>query len=219
MSNIYNINIRESDSKKIIDFYDKAMKELIQFYGINWIDNTPVVYVVDSRKDYNTMAGHSTEDWEVGKAYDDNKLLLLSPNSYERESRHKYSDNEYYSLIKHELSHLFFNIFSRSGEPLWLNEGFAIYVSDQLGRKKRPKVFKNFLKYYSNEDKGIYEEVGFVVEGLIKRYGKEKVVGFLRGLCNINSEDSFKKEFEKYFGIELGYGSYSFEQSSVASKI
>lgn len=211
MSNIYDVNIKQSDSTKVKDFYDKAMKELIQFYGINWIDNTPVIHVVDSRKDYNIMAGHSTEDWEVGKAYDDNKLLLLSPNSYEKESTHKYTDNEYYSLIKHELSHLFFNIFSKSGEPAWLNEGFAIYVSDQLSRKERPKVFKNFLKYYSYEDKDIYEEVGFVVEGLIKRYCKDRVVGFLRRLCDVNSEEDFKREFEEYFGIELGYGSIIFE--------
>ncbi len=207
MSNIYNINTIKSDNKKIQDFYDRAMKELIQFYGINWIDNTPVIYVVGSRKDFNIMAGYDTEDWEVGKAYDDNKLLLFSPDSYEKESTHKYSDNEYYSLIKHELSHLFFNIFSTSGEPAWLNEGFAIYTSGQSSKKERPKEYRNFLKYYSTEDKYVYSESGFVVEGLIKKYGKDRVVGFLKRLCDVNSEDSFKKEFEEYFGIELGYGS------------
>lgn len=205
MSNIYSINTKELENRKIKDFYDRAMKELIQFYGINWIDNTPTVYVVDSRKDYNVMAGYDTKDWEVGKVYDGNKLLLLSSDSYEKYSVHKYSDEEYYSLIKHELSHLFFNIFSKNGEPIWLDEGFAMYVSGQLSKKQRPKKFKNFLKYYSYSSEEVYTEAGFVVEGLINKYGKDRVVSFLKRLCDVDSENSFKKEFEEYFGIELGY--------------
>jgi hypothetical protein len=55
MSNIYDINIKQSDSKKIKTFYDKAMKELISFYGVNWVNNTPVIYLVDSREGYNVM--------------------------------------------------------------------------------------------------------------------------------------------------------------------
>ena len=208
MLNIYNINTTQSNNRKVKGFYDRAMKGLIDFYGINWVKNTPIIYLVDSRESFDIISGYKTEDWVVGRALSYNKLLLLSPESYEKESRHKYSDEEYYSLLKHELSHLFYIIFSKGKEPVWLDEGFAIYTSNQLSTKERPKEFKNFLKYYSYEDEKVYSEAGFVGEGLIDKYGKEKVIGFLKVLPNVNSEDEFKKEFEKYFGLELDYKSF-----------
>lgn len=205
MSNIYNISTVQSENDKVKNFFDKAMKELIGFYGVNWVENTPVIYLVDSRESFDIISGYKTEDWVVGRALSYSKLLLLSPESYEKESRHKYSDEEYYFLLKHELSHLFYMIFSQGKGPVWLDEGFAIYTSNQLSTKDRPKEFKNFLQYYSNEDGNVYSESGFVVEGLIEKYGKEKVIDFLKVLPNVNSEDNFKKEFEKYFGLELDY--------------
>jgi len=208
MTNIYDINTTQSNNTKVKGFYDKAMKELIDFYGVNWIENTPVIYLVDSRESFDIISGYKTEDWVVGRALSYNKLLLFSPESYEKESIHKYSDEEYYSLLKHELSHLFYIIFSKGKGPVWLDEGFAIYTSNQLSTKERPKEFKNFLKYYSYEDEKVYSEAGFVVEWLINKFGKEKVIGFLKVLPNVNSKYDFKKEFEMYFGLELDYKSF-----------
>ena len=74
---------------------------------------------------------------------------------------------------------------SQGKGPIWLDEGFAIYTSNQLSTKERPKEFKNFLKYYSYEDEKVYLEAGFVVEGLINKYGKEKAIGFLKVLSNV----------------------------------
>lgn len=205
MSNIYDISTTQSKNTKVKSFYDRAMKELIDFYDVNWVENTPIIYLVGSRESFDIISGYQTEDWVVGRALSYNKLLLLSPESYEKESRHKYSDEEYYSLLKHELNHLFYMIFSQGNGPVWLDEGFAIYTSDQLNTKERPKEFKNFLKYYSHEDEDVYSEAGFVVEGLVKKYGKEKVIGFLKLLPNVKSENDFKDEFEKYFDLELDY--------------
>ena len=203
MSNIYDVNTTKCTNSKVESFYEKAMKELIDFYGVDWVDNTPIIYLVNSRKNFDLIYGHKTEDWVVGTTLGYNTLLLFSPESYEKYSRHKYSDEEYYSLIKHELSHLFYTIFSKGNGPEWLDEGFAIYLSKQL--KEKPNRFKNFLKYYSHTDDGIYKESGFVVDGLIKKYGKGKVVDFLKVLPNINSEGDFKKKFEKYFDLKLEY--------------
>lgn len=205
MSNIYDISTTQSKNTKVKSFYDRAMKELIDFYDVNWVENTPIIYLVGSRESFDIISGYQTEDWVVGRALSYNKLLLLSPESYEKESRHKYSDEEYYSLLKHELNHLFYMIFSQGNGPVWLDEGFAIYTSDQQNTKERPKEFKNFLKYYSHEDEDVYSEAGFVVEGLVKKYGKEKVIGFLKLLPNVKSENDFKDEFEKYFDLELDY--------------
>ncbi len=183
------------------------MKELISFYDINWIENTPKIYLVENRSDFDLLCGYESEEWVVGKALDQNKLLLFSPDSYEKKSCHKYSDEEYYFLLKHELSHLFYSILSKGQGPVWLNEGFAIYVSGELTKKKRPKKLKNFLQYYSHTDKGVYAESGFVVEGLIGKYGREKVLRFLKDLSKIFNENDFREKFEKDFNIKLDYKS------------
>ncbi len=206
MKNTFTIN---SKNEKVENFFKKAMEELKTFFLINWVENTPVVFLVESRKDFDVLANQKTEEWVVGQCLENNKILLLSPESYERESIHKYSDEEYYFLIKHELSHLFYNIYTKEKGPNWLSEGFAVFSSGELKKKKRVEEFKNFLKYYTDFDQKIYKESGFAVEVLIKKFGKEKVLNFLKKLPSIENEKMFKKYFEEYFDFELGYEGFN----------
>jgi hypothetical protein len=83
MTNIYDMNVTQSNNINVKGFFDKAMKELVDFYGVNWIENTPVIYLVDSRESFDIISGYKTDDWVVGRALSDNKWLLLSPGSYE----------------------------------------------------------------------------------------------------------------------------------------
>lgn len=207
MSKVFNIQAQKSHNKKVSAFYDRAMEELKDFYGINWNENTPSILLVDSRKEFDILIGKQTEPWVVGTTPRYNELLLLSPESYEKESIHKYSDEEYFSLIKHELSHLFYTILSKGAPPVWLDEGFAIYSSGQLSTKKKPKELKHFLEYYSKVGEDVYPEAGFVVEALFKKYGKEEVLGFIKLLPKFKGEKIFKETFEKYFQLELSYES------------
>jgi hypothetical protein len=207
MENIYKVNTTKSKDKKVKEFYKKAMSELKDFYNINWKTNPPIIYLVDSREAFDLIVGDKSEDWVVGKALSYNQVLFLSPESYQKESCHKYSDEEYYYLIKHELSHLFYNIYSKGYGPVWLDEGFAIYTSGELETKERPSKLSSFLDYYSYEDAETYAEAGFVVEGLIKKYGKEKVLKFIKKLRGIEKEKHFKDEFEKHFDMSLEYES------------
>ncbi|MGI6443845.1 MAG: hypothetical protein ACOX06_02455 [Candidatus Dojkabacteria bacterium] len=206
MSKVFKLQFQKSSSEKIDSFYKKAMEELSEFYQLNWNRNTPFIYLVDSREDYDKLNGFKTEPWVIASAFE-NGVLMLSPESYEKESIHKYSDDEYFSLIKHEFSHLFYNIFAKNNYPVWLNEGFAIYSSGQLATKKRPKKLSKFLNYYSQGGADVYEESGFVVEGLIKKFGKEKVLKFIKLLPNVRGERVFKETFEKFFDLELSYES------------
>ena len=98
MRSIFEISTIKSKDTKVQAFYKKAMDELIRFYQLNWVDNTPIIYLVDSRKIFNLIGREETQNWVVGKALDYNKLLLISPNKYEKESCHKYSDELYYIL-------------------------------------------------------------------------------------------------------------------------
>ncbi len=140
MDKIFKITTKKYSSK-VEGFYKKAMEDLKDFYMINWDENTPVLFLVDSRKGYDILTNQKTEGWEVGRHLGENKILLISSESYEKESIHRYSDEEYFFLIKHELSHLFYNIFSQGQGPVWLDEGFAIFTSGELKKKTKINEF------------------------------------------------------------------------------
>lgn len=205
MSRVFDVNLKQSKNVLVKKFFKQAVQELSKFYNVNWVDNTPTILLVNERTVFDLLVGYKTEDWVVGTALSYNKLLLFSPESYEKESRHKYCEDEYYSLLKHELSHLFYAIFSQNRGPVWLDEGFAIYTSGQLNTKEKPKEFNSFIQYYSCGGEGVYAEAGFVVAGLIEKYGKEKVVNFLKLLSDVKSEKDFKIAFETFFKMKFDY--------------
>lgn len=199
-------DISQSDNKKIEKFYKEAMKSLGEFYGINWNIGRPVILLVESRRDIDKIKGKKTEDWVVGFTDGSKKcLFLLSPDSYEKESSHKYSDEEYATLVKHELSHLYSRILYEGYIPVWLIEGIAIYSSGQLALKGRPKELKNFLEFFNKGGSGLYDEAGFAVEVLIKQFGKEKFLNFYKGLKGVKSEDDLESLFKKDYGEDLNY--------------
>jgi len=187
--------IKQLKERKLKLIYKKAMRELDSFFGLNWNRNLPSVFLIPDRKTIDLLKQKRTKDWEVGWA-DGQNVFLLNPKNYEKESCYKYSNKEYEALLKHELCHLFFNGLSkRKYEPIWLNEGIAIYLSGQNEFEKRPKKFKEFLKFYSKMGNGVYLEAGFAVEILNKKFGKNKLVNLIKNLPKIKN----KKEFELLF--------------------
>ncbi|MBU2104236.1 MAG: hypothetical protein KKF67_00460 [Nanoarchaeota archaeon] len=185
--------------------YKKAMRELNEFFGISWDKNTPRIILLKNRNEIDKFVGNKTEDWFVGTAEEKN-IILLDRKNYEKESCHKYSDEEYIALIKHELCHLFFRILSKEiSMPKWLDEGVAIYLAGQLKFKKIPDKFSNFLRFYSKGGKGVYQESGFVVELLVKKFGKQRLLKLIKSLKSVNSEEDFKEQFKKIYGFNLNY--------------
>lgn len=199
-------NVTTSDNKKVEEFYEKAVDELEGFYGIGWNQNPPKIYLVPDRKTFNALYNKETEAWVVGSTMSShNVFYVLSPESYEKESNHKYSDDEYFRLIKHELSHLYSKTLFDSYKPIWFNEGIAIYTSGQNIVKKKPKKFSQFLDFYDKGGGGVYWESGFAVEILINEMGKEKFLKALKGIKTPITEKSFRQYFKKNFSIDLTY--------------
>ncbi|MBR9701691.1 hypothetical protein GOV13_02095 [Candidatus Pacearchaeota archaeon] len=184
----------------------KAMNELKKFWGIRWEKNIPRIIVWKTRKDINNFKQQQTKDWFIGEANGRN-VFLLDRKNFDKESCHKYSNEKYYKLIKHELSHLFFEILSGGKEtPYWLNEGITLYSADQINQFPPINGFSNFLTYHSNSGGDIYfKESGFAVELLIKNFGKRKILKLIKSLSTINSEKEFKQTFKKIYGFNLNY--------------
>ena len=89
------------------EVFKNSIKELNEFFEINWIENFPELVIVPDRKKIDELMGRKTEDWMVGWI-GKNKVYALDSKNYEKESCHKYSEDEYSKLIKHELSHCYF---------------------------------------------------------------------------------------------------------------
>ncbi len=48
------------------ELYEKAMKELIDFFGLNWTRNRPNLFLVNDRKTIDKLRRAKTENWIVG---------------------------------------------------------------------------------------------------------------------------------------------------------
>ena len=89
--------------------------------------------------------------------------------------------------------------------PVWLSEGTAIYTSGQTKLKLKPKELKNFLEFYAEGGSEVYAESGFVIEALVKKFGKEKLLKLIESLKNISNENQFKDAFQNIYGFPLNY--------------
>lgn len=190
------------------------MKELNDFYGMNWIYNVPKIFIVNSGEDKNLLRGNSKNEWAVGWTPGRDTVFIMDRLKIKTETSQteNYSKNRYKALIKHELSHLFFKILVNYNNYniVWLWEGVAIYTSGQNQFKKRPEKLSQFLSFYDDHmskdgKKSVYYESGFFVEMLVKKFGKEKLLKFLRSLQKIKNKKEFDNLFFKTYKFKLNY--------------
>lgn len=200
----------KKDKDEFLDkVYSDTIKEFNLFFELRWEYNQPPIIQIPNREIIDILWGTKTENWIVGWA-EENKVFILDRENYEKESCHKYSEQQYIALIKHEIAHLYVEILSKKGFiPRWLNEGICIYVSGQNNFKAKPKTFKNFLEYFKKGGKGIYNEAGFVVELLINKYKKDKLIKLLNSLEKIKNKKDFIKIFSEIYNLPLNYESFN----------
>jgi len=55
-------DIHSVKDKKIEKFYSKAIKEMNEFYMINWNRNMPRIFLIQSRKEFDILYGEKTND-------------------------------------------------------------------------------------------------------------------------------------------------------------
>lgn len=203
--------LKEKKDKVVEEMYGLAMKELDEFFKLNWKRNTPKIIIIKNRKEIDKLKDKKTPAWLIAWAEEGN-IYLLDRKNYEKESSHKYSDETYYRLIQHELCHLFFEIVSNSNtwnQFMWFNEGVAGFLSEQYKEKKEPKKLKIFLNQYSNWKGNAYNESTYAIKYLTEKFGKQKLLTLIKSLSKIKSEKDFKKLFKKIYGSTPTYGFFN----------
>jgi hypothetical protein len=186
-------------------YYVQAKTELEEFFQLDIKRNPPNLILVPDRVSFDSLMGRKTEDWLVG-LYMHGNVYLLDSENYEKESNHQYSEREYFALLKHELTHYYAgNLSHDSQTPVWLIEGIAVYLSGQNAFKQQPEKFSRFLEYFQKGGPGVYAESGFVVEFLVRKYGKIKLLELLRHAKKADTTDKFTSLFESVYGFDLNY--------------
>jgi len=201
------LKITSAEDKFIEETYDESMKDLNNFYEINWIRNTPTIVIAEDRKTINIMRQKETPDWNVGWINSGTGwACVLDRNNLEKESSHKYKPETYKATIKHELSHLFYRILCGGiNKPNWLWEGTAIYTSGQNKFKRQPSEFKEFLEFYEKSGSGVYYESGFFVQFLVEKFGKQRLLNLIKKSKDAKTEVEFNELFAKEYGFKLNY--------------
>ncbi|KKS31539.1 hypothetical protein A2380_00645 [candidate division WWE3 bacterium RIFOXYB1_FULL_43_24] len=190
--------------------YSQALEELKEFFQFRWEKNTPKLIVIEDRDTINAVYGKQTESWMVAWAEDTRNIFILSRENYEKYSSHKYSEDEFYKLIKHELSHMFYKLITFTDKPRWLNEGISTYISGQLDNTKPIEEFKVFLNYFDKTDAELYKESGYLVKLLLDKFGKDKLSKFTKSLKGVKDPETTAKVFQEAFGLNLSYESINY---------
>ncbi|MEI7480289.1 MAG: hypothetical protein WCJ59_01555 [bacterium] len=217
------LEFKTIENEKFEKEFKQMMDELNNFYDINWVHHLPKIYFLDSRAQIDYIWGEKTLPYIVGWARNHDTIFVLKNEKMVTESAHKqHSDGQYYSLIKHELSHCFFTIESKYTEnsfPKWLWEGVAIYTSGQLVFKDKIVEFKEFLDHYDNGfAPAIYKEAGFAVEILVNKFGKKKLLSLIKNLKNLSTKELFDRAFEKEYGFKPSHEQFNLLLKSVLEK-
>ncbi len=212
-------SIKTKEDNFIEDSYQKSMCELNTFFGINWVENTPNIFIAPNRKEFDNLLGHPTEDWLIGYGVS-KSIYILDKYSIKKHSNHQFSNQKYQQLIKHELCHLFQEAVSKYLHPVWLSEGLSVYLSEETDDVKRE--FTSFLNNYFITEKSSYDEGSYFVRFLIQKFGKNKFIHFLYKISELNyitsddknlirNQNKFKKDFnclfKKIFKFDLNYRS------------
>ena len=158
--------------------------------------------------------------------------LIISPWALRENSEGKISLTIY---IKHELSHVLIfqhkGLLSEFSYPKWLLEGIAVYSTNQMGTSFYPskeETYKkiaqgNFMPPFDfktkREDKVkldveyritfMYSEFACIVDYLVEKYGKAKLLLYMKSLIKSNDHD---KIFKEIYGIDYNKFLIDFRQ-------
>lgn len=203
--------IRTLEDQELERFFEKAVLEISEFFGVDWKENKPNLYLVKDRKTIDALKDRKTPRWVVGWSGANGKsVFVLDKEHFTEESENTYSEERYEALIKHELVHCCFRIVTEDFRPRWLNEGLCTYLSGQLQWKEKPEKFIKFLESFKELKQMIYFESGWVVKILIEKFGKEKMLKLLAEIKETKlDEKNFKKMFEDLYKIKLSYTKFN----------
>jgi hypothetical protein len=181
-------NISTTDRDVIIGYLENKYSELENNWGLKVTDKikiniSPTVYDFVKKTHYSK---------EIGGLYYNGKIYLQPIPVLKRRGVLN-------SILSHELAHAFLNEYSKNGLPIWLNESFAVYFSNDISRLAKIghlslKHFDDLERLLKTENKrknDVYFYLGLTMQFFIDTYQQQKVALLLRSYNGINREKVF----------------------------
>ncbi|MBS5953802.1 MAG: hypothetical protein KIB53_08250 [Paraclostridium bifermentans] len=174
----------------------KGIRDYLDFYNrINKIrkmfdfDKKIILDVMDDLKELEDLVEKKVPKWVIGTSFD-NIILILDHDKWKK------SNNETVeNLILHEFVHVVLNLKSKGNLPIWLNEGLAVYFSNQYHSFKYQNFDNNIdVNFYDIDyrNENVYYIGVYVLIKLIDKYGIEKVVHEALNTENFETNQVFR---------------------------
>ena len=93
--------------------------------------------------------------------------------------------------------------------PKWLWEGVSIYLSGQNKLKGKIKEFSDFYESYEKDLGRVYQESGYAVELLVKKFGKNKLLKLIKESGKIKSKKDFSVFFKTIYNFDLSIKNFN----------
>jgi hypothetical protein len=178
---------------KSIDF-KKIYEEVNNLFNLNKEVKIKVHFIY-SIEDYYFFHNKTFEKWICGFTNESKILFVFSPTVIETLTIHK--KDRIPGIIAHETSHLFYGL-SKFKQNLIINEGIAVHIMN--------KFSKNFTKLYDVnlesvnilDDNDMYTRGLNIVNKILQKFGKKKLINFLETNKKISDEE-FAKKFKEEF--------------------
>jgi hypothetical protein len=208
--------VLESSFHKISEFLEDTATGMV------------TVHVVDTEDEFIAMVGRNFPDWGIACAIPHRDLIILkSPLKF------KYQ-RPFSQVVTHELSHILLGRFSRGARiPRWLDEGFAMYHSQEwrigqdiavaravlTGSALPLSQIESMNAFKESQAQLAYTESFLAVSYLYREYGQgtvQELVGHLAKGSNLDAAFlktigsnylSFQLEFAKYIETEYNWTS------------
>jgi len=171
--------------------------ELDRFFGIKL--PVPQVFLIQSRYQIDKIWKRKTESGNVGWAKG-GAIYILSPENYVRESDRK-NMSTYWKVLKHEHAHIYQSYVAGGWLPRWLSEGLACWLAGQTKNKPDLQIALSVIQYHVQGGAGVYQAGYYWVERLIGKFGKKKLVAFLRALGPEASQHRVRRVFKNIYGV------------------
>ncbi len=193
------------------DLLQKALTELELFCGFE-LQRKPSLFIINHWNTVDKLWYTNSRSNNIFGWINGDYVFVVSKELYTLSTKNWFPPkaDTYYMLIKHELSHIFFQ--EMSGyyyKPTWLWEGFAIFASGQNTIKHKPTKFINFIDCYSKNTEELYSEAGFAVDCIIKKFGKDKLFSFIKSANLSTNYVDLEKLFREIFNEELNYANFN----------
>jgi hypothetical protein len=200
-----------------IDYYpdeliDQTKEDAVAKYNeFYWMNLNPVnikIHTMKNRETMDQVQWRKTDNWN--RAVTRWNYIYLFDLDILAEATwwvHKKDLWNYTRSIRHEVAHTFFRTYTNWSKfnITRLNEGMSIYLSGQLVEKRKPVKIENCLEFRDTIWDAVYNESGFVIELLINKYGKDKILELIKSAGKISSKEEFFEKFKEIYGFELSY--------------